>query len=670
MVQITVPYIHSLYSKIKKGKWEDKMKRATGINEFTLDIIEFCENEPYLYKEVLEEREKFLTSHPEKYYKTPNEKNWAEQRFYDYYIFSSLSKYYEQTPLEVFLSKMLSKYNQQEQRILLGFKNYIFSGFTITQVEVGSYFMAKNLTSGKEYKVRENQATHTLKEGDYIVGRIVLYEADYALSNINLNYPKESSYTLKKLWRNSPDNIIREFTPLMIEKEIFQKNYRKRNQEKNNLQSIEKKLKNLLKEYLGKKTPSIKNLRKKINRITDPLPLIKELAEGINFSSQEELNEFQQLFIDFWNFSPRDEFQRKSPREIEPREMGPQERELSRELMNYVLASIQSLKFSEQKEIDDAIKIYQDKWLSQTQEELDGKTPWEVILAERERWGNPRKDFSLTVSIKPVKQKMEDQINLSDIKRKHVPLVEDLETLVNYFKENHLKVTKKNKWIPFKYIKLIEEKFISPDKDSFNLFGKEEKRGEEPFKKYIYFIDLLSRAAKFIYIDKREDIQVNIHHFQEFTRKSYGEKVFELLLTWIEKLNWKKLQKRDFVAIYAENFQKIFTDILYLFYKYKVNEKMEIEEIVVQLYGSEIEKMESSMEVMGYITVNVELALLTYLKWLGVIETQKEILLPGTNLGMMKKFWVTPIGNKLINRLVRYYIRTGKIQFPFSPLII
>jgi len=44
-------------------------------------------------------------------------------------------------------------------------------------------------------------------------------------------------------------------------------------------------------------------------------------------------------------------------------------------------------------------------------------------LEERERWGNPRKDFSLTVSIKPVKQKMEDQINLSDIKRKHVPLV-------------------------------------------------------------------------------------------------------------------------------------------------------------------------------------------------------------------------------------------------------
>jgi len=638
------------------------MKPATRIDEFCMDILDFCEEEPYLYKEIMEEREKFLTKHPEKYYKTPDQKNYAELRFADYYLFVSVSKYYEQTPLEVFLSKMLSRYKRQEQEIFLGFKDNIYSAFIVTGVETGSYFMAKDLASGKEYKVRENLATHTLKEGAYLVGRIVPYEVDYALSNVNLNYPEEASFTLKELWKNPPANIMQEFTPLQIEKTIFQKNFQKRNQEKNNLHSIEKKLKNLLKQHLGKKAPSIKNLRKKINRITDPLPLIKELAERIRFSSPKELEEFQDIFMNFWNLSPRDEFQGKSPREMDSPEMGPLERELSQDLMKYVLSRIQSLKLSEKKEIDKEIKIYQDKWLHQPQEDLSGKTPWQAILEERKRLGNPRKDFSLSVSIKPVKQKMEDRINLSDIKRKHVPLVEDLEILVNYLKENCLKVTKKNRWIPFKYLKLIEKKFISPDKDSFNVFGKEEKRGEEPFKRYIYFIDLLSRAAKFIYIDKRGYIQVNIHHFQEFTRKSYGEKVFELLLTWTEKLNWKKLQKRDFVAIYAENFQKIFTDILYLFYKYKVNEKIEIEKIVNQLYGSEIEKMQSPIEVTGHLMVNVELALLTYLKWLGVINAQKEIIIPGTNLGMMKNFWITPKGKKLIDKLVRYYIRTGKIK--------
>jgi len=116
---------------------------------------------------------------------------------------------------------------------------------------------------------------------------------------------------------------MRVFTPLMIEKEIFQKNYQKRNQEKNNLQSF-------------------------------------------------------------------------SPREIDSQEMGPQERELSRELMNYVLTSIQSLKFSDQKEIDDAIKIYQDKWLHQPQGEPSGKTAWQIILEERKKLGNPRKYLQIS----------------------------------------------------------------------------------------------------------------------------------------------------------------------------------------------------------------------------------------------------------------------------------
>jgi len=169
------------------------MKPATRINEFTLDIVEFCENEPYLYQELMKEREKFFSATPEKYYKTLVEKNWVEQRFYDHFMFSYISQYYETTPFEVFLSKMLSEYNHQDQQIFLGFKGNIFSGFTITRVEIGSYFMAKDLATGKEYKVRENKGTYKLKEGDYIVGRIVPYETDYALSNLNLSYLKESA---------------------------------------------------------------------------------------------------------------------------------------------------------------------------------------------------------------------------------------------------------------------------------------------------------------------------------------------------------------------------------------------------------------------------------------------------------------------------------------------
>jgi len=636
------------------------MKSATRVNEFTLDIIEFCENDPHLYKELIKERERFFTLTPEKYYRTFDEKNWAELRFADHFMFSYISQYYEMTPLEVFLSKNLSDYNKHDQQVFLGFKGNIFSAFTISKVVVGFYFIAKDLTSGKEYKVRENRATHKLKEGDYIVGRILPYETDYALSNVNLTYPKESSYILKRLWKNSPPDIARIVTPLMIEKELFQK-YRSTPKEKNNLESVEKKLKHFLKKYLGKKAPSIKNLRKKINRITDPSPLMRELSGKFDFSSNDELIEFQQLFMNFWNLSSRDEFQGKSPEEINEQNIGQKEKELTQDLMFYVQSEVDPGNFSNQNGLNKAVKECQERWLHQPQEELEYKNPWEVILEERKRLGNPRKDYSISITITPASSGMkEEYIDLTGLNMKDTPLVKDLETFVNYFTKNRVKITLKNRWIPFKHLKLIEENFIN--KDIFNLFGKEEKRGEEPFKRYICFIDSLSRAVKFIYIDKKGWVQVNAHHFKEFSEKSYGEKLFELFFTWVEKVNWTKLQIRDFIAIYAKEYQEIFIDILYCFHKYEVNKNIETEELVNQLYGLTIENMESPEKAMGHLTIMIDRVLLSYLKWLGVIDTQKEKIIPGIGIGWIKKFRVTPKGKNLINRLIDYYIKIGKIK--------
>lgn len=636
------------------------MKPATRVNEFTLNIIEFCENDPHLYKELIKERERFFTLTPEKYYKTFDDKNWAELRFADHFMFSYISQYYEMTPLEVFLSKNLSNYNRHDQQIFLGFKDNIFSAFTISKVVVGFYFMAKDLTFGKEYKIRENRATHKLKKGDYIIGRILPYETDYALSNVNLTYPKESSYILKRLWKNSPPDIARVVTPLMIEKELFQK-FRSTPKEENILESAEKKLKHFLKKYLGKKAPSIKNLRKKINRITDPFSLMRELSGKFNFSSNKELIEFQQLFMDFWNLSSRDEFSGKSPEEIHEQNIGPKEKELTQDLMFYVQSEVDPGDFSNQDELNKAVKECQERWLHQPQEELDYKNPWEVILEERKRLGNPRKDYSISITVTPVSRGMEEEyIDLTGLSMKDTPLVKDLETFVNYFRENKVKVTLKNRWIPFKHLKLIEENFIN--KDIFNLFGKEEERGEEPFKRYICFIDSLSRAAKFIYIDRKGCVQVNTRHFKEFIQKSYGEKLFESLFIWIEKVNWTKLQIRDFIAIYAKEYQEIFIDILYCFHKYEVNKNIETEELVNQLYDLTIENMESPEEAVGHLTRMIDRVILLYLKWLGVINIQKEKIIPGIGIGWIKKFQVTPKGKNLINRLIDYYIKIGKIK--------
>jgi len=157
-------------------------------------------------------------------------------------------------------------------------------------------------------------------------------------------------------------------------------------------------------------------------------------------------------------------------------------------------------------------------------------------------------------------------------------------------------------------------------------------------------------------------VQVNSRHFKEFREKSYGEKLFELFFTWVEKVNWAKLQIRDFIAIYAKEYQEIFIDILYRFHKYEVNKSIAIEELVDQLYGSTIKNMESPEEAVGHLTIMIDRVMLSYLEWLGVIDTQKEKIIPGIGIGWIKKFRVTPKGKNLINRLIDYYIKIGKIK--------
>lgn len=157
-------------------------------------------------------------------------------------------------------------------------------------------------------------------------------------------------------------------------------------------------------------------------------------------------------------------------------------------------------------------------------------------------------------------------------------------------------------------------------------------------------------------------MQVNARHFKEFSEKSYGEKLFESLVTWVEKVNWTNLQIRDFIATYAKEYQEIFIDILYCFHKYEVNKNIETEELVNQLYGSEIQNIESPQEAMGHLTIMIDTVILSYLKWLGVINTQKEKIIPGIGIGWNKQFWVTPKGENLINRLIDYYIKIGKIK--------
>ena len=279
-------------------------------------------------------------------------------------------------------------------------------------------------------------------------------------------YPGKGSYELKRLWKNSPPDIMNDVTPLMMERAVFQRNP-KEEKESKDLETIEKKLKKMLKKYLGKKAPSLKNLKKRINKADDPFAIMTELANQIIFSSDKEMNAFLQIFIDFCNYSPRDDFHGGSPEDIETYDKGPWEKRLAHDLMNYIQLKVHPSEFNNQNELRKEIEKYQKEWLHQPQEELNNKSPWTVILEERKSMNNPRKDFSIKIDITPIGGVNKNSLSLSMITTKDVPLAKDLETFVQYFAENRVKVTQKNRWIPFNHLRLIEEDFINPEKIFF-----------------------------------------------------------------------------------------------------------------------------------------------------------------------------------------------------------
>ena len=634
------------------------MEPADRIIKFTHDILDFCASDPNLFLEMLQERENFLTKTPEKFHQTEDVREIADLKFEDYYIYSYTSEHYQKKPLEVFLLKMLSKYNPKDQKILQGFQNNIFSSFNVSEAFPGSYFIVKDLISGNEYKIREDQALFQMKKNDYFIGRILPYESDYVLSCVNLLLPEVPSYVAKKFWGNLPKDYFDEIDPLEIEK-IFINQGIEGEYLEDNLEFIEKSLEYFLKKYLDKKAPSIKSLRKRINRIKDPVPLIKELAKMMHISSPKEFNTFQKLFYDFWNYTPRDEFQGKSPEEMQKVSMGPLENALLNDLMNFIKENMDLDQFTNKNEREQSIKKLQEKWLNEPQEELNGQTPLQAIKQEREKIDSPRKDLPISFKI----TYHEDLYNLDDIQEEDSPVARDVEIFVSYFQENRIKVTQKNRWIPFKHLKRIEKNFINPVKDSFTFIDQEEETGKETRKKYIHFIHLLSRAERLIYTDKRGYVQINKQHFKKFTQNSYGENILKLMLDWMEKVNWIKLQATEYTTFNAQEYQENIVGIWQFFYQLKPNEKRTPAVLTKDIYADPSVGQEELNEIAEDLNHDVQSIILRYLKWFGAIDTQEVVIFPDPGICSIKQFWVTPKGKKLIDRVVRYFWEKGEIEF-------
>jgi hypothetical protein len=74
--------------------------------------------------------------------------------------------------------------------------------------------------------------------------------------------------------------------------------------------------------------------------------------------------------------------------------------------------------------------------------------------------------------------------------------------------------------------------------------------------------------------------------------------------------------------------------------------------------------IESEQGLKEHVSISLKKIILDYLKWLGIIKTEGQEIVEGMRIFSIKRFWITPNGRKLINRLIEYLIEIGKIKVP------
>jgi len=80
-------------------------------------------------------------------------------------------------------------------------------------------------------------------------------------------------------------------------------------------------------------------------------------------------------------------------------EKGPIETALIHASMAYIQSKINPKRFKDEKRVSQRAEKLLEEWLKTPRQELDGKTPEEVILQERQRLGNPEKRIKFRINI-------------------------------------------------------------------------------------------------------------------------------------------------------------------------------------------------------------------------------------------------------------------------------
>lgn len=329
--------------------------------------------------------------------------------FFDWFIFDHTSESLSQNTLSCFLQR--ADLSDDLKALYSRFAGNIYSIFEVKALRTGKEMIVHDLISDKEYQVRDTTITKDVSKRHSLFLRLLPFEDYYILASMGFGFPPSITPLMKLEIKNFKESHGEfKLTPLVM----------------CNIFSAQDKLEFLLPQdrlRLFCREGGLSN-----SYIDDVLSELKELAAqkgncndiltrtlaNINPYSGFNPEKLSSAFIDVWN---------SFISEGGEAEKGPIEKAIVGTCMGYVQNRVNPDDYPDLESAQKEVAKIQDKWFKTPKEELDGKSPEQVILEEREKLGNPQKIVKFRVELNRIEPGAEMEKKAKELFDKGLDLV-------------------------------------------------------------------------------------------------------------------------------------------------------------------------------------------------------------------------------------------------------
>lgn len=517
----------------------------------------------------------------------------VEMRFLEWFIFDWQCPQSGRSLIEIFLNGFLGELIPEDVIRFEGFKKNVFSFFEVLEVRTGRMGM-RDLSTDKHYDVLEYLGSFQLKAHDVLIARLLPWKKQWVLSGPAIPLRAETAYLIKRDFLHMrPSQQAQKINALTVHQILSSALKAKQAgpQKQPNLPQIRKQMGRALERCMVKDPISLVDLETWIRNDRPDEEIRQELIQRTHFKDTKEIEQFFGVYQEFANNLPRKSRAGFSPKElVEIAPPGPKEKVLIEDLMHSAMQRINPNAYKTAEDRQKALELFQETWPHERQDELEGKSPYEVILEERKSLGNLRTDFSIRMNVSAIPIMPYSSEALFPVQEKDVPLLGDLKRLLEFCGGNTAVRSMREK-----------DRLFRQMENHGNFIQLEYRQDAE---EYCDFLLALSEPAR-----------------QLFERKfPVWEILCKLTVAWCTELKWENFQQGALLKGYAKQFQRDLSTTLSHFGELaEKKRRLNPRDLAYKMFASKREMLNKDRKMCETLCEVMRSVLMRYFLWFGIL---------------------------------------------------